>query len=71
VVGAPAAVFAGGQRLLAPFAPSVSDILGLQRLIGRSETPWETGEVADRLGVPDLRTVGQVLREKAALTAQV
>jgi uncharacterized protein YbjT (DUF2867 family) len=67
VVGTPAAVFAGGQRLLAPFAPSASDILALQRLIGRTETPWETREVADRLGVSDLRTVGQVLREKAGL----
>jgi uncharacterized protein YbjT (DUF2867 family) len=71
VVGTPVAVLTGGQRLLARLAPSVSDILALQRLIGRTETPWESREVADRLGVTELRTVGQVLREKAALPAAV
>jgi uncharacterized protein YbjT (DUF2867 family) len=71
VIGTPAAAFAVPQRLLAPLAPSVSDILGLNRFMAASETPWETADVADRLGVTGMRTVEQVLREKAALPAPV
>jgi uncharacterized protein YbjT (DUF2867 family) len=67
VVSAPAAVFAAAQRALAPVAPSVSDIMGLNRLMASMETDWDTGDVRDRLGVRDLRTVEQVVREKAAL----
>jgi len=37
------------------------------RLIAVSETDWDTAAVTDRLGVHDLRTVEEVLREKAAL----
>ena len=32
-----------------------------------SQSDWDTAAVTDRLGVRDLRTVEQVLREKAAL----
>jgi uncharacterized protein YbjT (DUF2867 family) len=71
VIGTPFAVFAAAQRLLAPFAPSASDIMGLQRLASAGEAAADTHEVADRLGVTDLRTVRQVLQEKAALLAGV
>jgi uncharacterized protein YbjT (DUF2867 family) len=70
-VGTPAALFAGAQRLLAPVAPSASDILGLERLMAATETAWDTHQVADRLGVTHLRTVRDVLQEKAALPAGV
>jgi hypothetical protein len=43
--------------------------MGLNRLIATAETPWDTTDVARRLGVHPLRTVEQVLREKAALPA--
>jgi hypothetical protein len=55
--------------VLARIAPSVSNVMGLNRLLATSETPWDTSEVTRRLGVHPLRTVEQVLREKAALPA--
>ena len=67
VVSQPAAMFAVLQRLLAPVAPSLAGIMALDRLIAVSETDWDTAAVTDRLGVHDLRTVDEVLREKAAL----
>jgi uncharacterized protein YbjT (DUF2867 family) len=63
----PVGVFTAGQRLLARVAPSASNVMGLNRLLATSETPWDTTEVARRLGVHPLTTVEQVLREKAAL----
>jgi uncharacterized protein YbjT (DUF2867 family) len=65
----PVAVFTAGQRVLARVAPSASNVMGLNRLLATSETPWDTSEVTRRLGVHPLRTVEQVLREKAALPA--
>ena len=65
----PVRVFTAGQRLLARVAPAASNVMGLNRLLATSETPWDTTEVARRLGVHPLRTVEQVLREKAALPA--
>jgi nucleoside-diphosphate-sugar epimerase len=65
----PVAVFTAGQRALARVAPSASAVLGLNRLIGTAETPWDTSELTRRLGVHPLRTVEQVIREKAALPA--
>jgi uncharacterized protein YbjT (DUF2867 family) len=67
VVSQPAALFAVLQRLFAPVAPSLAGIMGLNRLMAVSETDWDTAAITDRLGVHDLRTVEQVLREKAAL----
>jgi uncharacterized protein YbjT (DUF2867 family) len=69
VQATPVAVFTAGQRALARVAPSASAVLGLNRVLGTAETPWNTSEVARRLGVHPLRTVEQVLREKAALPA--
>ena len=63
----PVAVFTAGQRLLARVAPSASNVMGLNRLLATSETPWDTSEVTRRLGVHPLTTVEQVLRGKAAL----
>jgi len=71
VVGTPAAAFAVAQRLLAPFAPSVSDIMGLERLMATTETPWASTDVSNRLGVTGLRTVRQVLQEKVTEPAGV
>ena len=67
VRGIPVAVFTAGQRALARVAPSASGVLALNRLIGTAETPWDTADLTRRLGVHPLRTVEQVLREKAAL----
>lgn len=65
----PVGVFTAGQRLLARVAPSASSVMGLNRLIATAETPWDTTDVARRLGVHPLKTVEAVLREKAALPA--
>jgi uncharacterized protein YbjT (DUF2867 family) len=67
VLTTPVGMYAAGQRALAGVAPSASAVLGLNRLIGTAETPWDTSQVTRRLGVDPLRTVEQVLREKAAL----
>jgi uncharacterized protein YbjT (DUF2867 family) len=63
----PVAVFSTAQRALARVAPSAATVMGLNRLIATAETPWDTSEVTRRLGVHPLKTVEQVLREKAAL----
>lgn len=63
----PVGVFSTAQRALARVAPSAATVMGLNRLIATAETPWDTSEVTRRLGVHPLRTVEQVLREKAAL----
>jgi uncharacterized protein YbjT (DUF2867 family) len=65
----PVGVYTVGQRALAGLAPSASNVLGVNRVLGTAETPWDTSEVTRRLGVEPLRTVEQVLREKAALPA--
>ena len=67
VLGQPVAVLAVGQRLLAPVAPSLAGVMALNRLMGSSETDWDTTDAAQRLGLGPLRTVEEILREKAAL----
>jgi uncharacterized protein YbjT (DUF2867 family) len=67
VVGQPAALFPVLQRLLAPVAPSLAGLMALNRLVAVSASAEDTTGATDRLGVHDLRTVEQVLREKAAL----
>jgi uncharacterized protein YbjT (DUF2867 family) len=67
VVSQPAGLFAAGQRVLAPVAPSLAGVMGLNRLIATSETDWDTRDTAARLGLDRLRTVEETLREKAAL----
>ena len=69
VVGQPAALFTVLQKLFGPVAPSLAGIMALDRLIAVSQSDWTTAPVTDRLGVHDLRTVEQVLQEKAALQA--
>jgi hypothetical protein len=41
--------------------------MGLNLLIATSETDWDTTEAARRLGLGPLRTVEEILREKATL----
>jgi uncharacterized protein YbjT (DUF2867 family) len=65
----PVAIYGLGQQALARVAPSASNTLGLNRLLATAETPWDTSEVTRRLGVYPLKTVEQVLREKAQLPA--
>lgn len=67
VVSQPAAVFAVGQRLLSRVAPSLAGVMALNRLMATSETDWDTSATASRLGLGPLRTVEEILREKAAL----
>jgi uncharacterized protein YbjT (DUF2867 family) len=66
----PVGVFSSAQRALGRVAPSAANVMGLNRLIATAETPWDTSEVTRRLGLHPLRTVEQVLREKAALPAE-
>jgi uncharacterized protein YbjT (DUF2867 family) len=67
VVSQPAGLFAAGQRVLTPVAPALAGVMGLNRLIATSETDWDTSHTAARLGLDRLRTVEEILREKAAL----
>jgi uncharacterized protein YbjT (DUF2867 family) len=67
VVSQPAGAFAVGQRILSPVAPALAGLMGLNRLIATSETDWETADTAARLGLDKLRTVEEILREKAVL----
>jgi uncharacterized protein YbjT (DUF2867 family) len=66
----PVAVFTVASWALSRVAPSASNVLGLNRILGIAETPWDTAETTRRLGVHPLRTVEQILREKAALPAE-
>ena len=66
----PVAVFAVGHRALTRVAPSAANVMALNRLLATAESPWDTSEVTRRLGVDPLKTVEQVLREKAALPAE-
>ena len=65
VVSVPAAVFGPAQRLLTPLAPAAADIMGMNRVTAVLETSWNTSAVTDRLIGWPLRTVQQVLRDKA------
>jgi uncharacterized protein YbjT (DUF2867 family) len=67
VVSQPAGLFAVLQRVFTPGAPSLAGVMGLNRLIATSETDWDTSDTAARLGLARLRTVEEILREKAAL----
>jgi uncharacterized protein YbjT (DUF2867 family) len=67
VVSQPAAAFAVLQRVFTPVAPSLAGVMGLNRLIATSQTDWDTTEAARRLGLGPLRTVEEILLEKAAL----
>ena len=67
VVSQPAALFAVLQRAFAPVAPSLAGVMGLNRLIATSQSDWDTTDAARRLGLGRLRTVEEILREKAAL----
>jgi uncharacterized protein YbjT (DUF2867 family) len=67
VVSQPAAAFAVAQRVFAPVAPSLAGVMGLDRLIATTQSDWDTAETAHRLGLGRLRTVEEILREKAAL----
>ena len=67
IVSQPAAAFAVAQRVFAPVAPSLAGVMGLNRLMATSQSDWDTAATARRLGLGPLRTVEQILREKAAL----
>jgi len=67
ILSVPVPVFGVLQRLLTGVAPAAANLLGMDRLVGAVDTDWQTAELTDRLGVRDLRTVEQVLREKAGL----
>lgn len=69
IVSLPASAFHAQQRLLAPFAPGAANIMGVNRIVATVETDWDTRDVTNRLGVPSLRTVREILTEKAALPA--
>jgi hypothetical protein len=68
-VSLPPSAFAVAQRVLAPVAPAAADIMGLNVMVGRTQTEWDTRAATDRLGVTGLRTVREVLAERAALPA--
>ena len=63
----PSGLFRGMQQVLRPFAPAASNVMGMNYLIGISETPWDSNELARLVGVGKLRTVRDFLTEKALL----
>ena len=67
VVSLPPAAFAVAQRAMGPVAPAAANVMGLNVMMGRTSTDWDTRATTDRLGVTDLRTVREVLAAKAAL----
>jgi uncharacterized protein YbjT (DUF2867 family) len=69
VVSLPAGAFRAARAALAPVAPSVANIMGLNLFMATADTDWDTTTTTDALGVGPLRTVRQVLAEKAALPA--
>ena len=69
VVSLPPAAFAVAQRAMGPVAPAAANVMGLNVMMGRTSTDWDTRATTDRLGVTDLRTVREVLAAKAALPA--
>jgi uncharacterized protein YbjT (DUF2867 family) len=69
VVSIPARAFEVPQRLLSPVAPAAANIMGLNRAIATMTTDWDTSAVTGRLGLASLRTVRQVLADKAAMPA--
>jgi uncharacterized protein YbjT (DUF2867 family) len=66
----PPGLFRGMQQVLRPFAPAASNAMGMNYLIGISETPWDSNELARLVGVGKLRTVRDFLTDKAALPEQ-
>ena len=57
-----------GSGSCTPVAPALAGVLGLNRLIATSETDWDTADTAARsLGLHSMRTVEEILRNKAAL----
>jgi len=71
VLSTPAPVFAAAQTVLRPVAPSAANIMGLNRMVGLFETDWPTPDLLHALGVPQPRTVRDLLEEKAALPSGV
>ena len=67
VVSQPAAAYAVLMRVLRPVAPSLAGVMGLNRLLATSQSDRDTTDAARRLGLGTLRTVEQILREKAAM----
>ena len=67
VASLPPRLFRVLQLAMQPFAPAASNIMGLNRHMGISETPWDSSELTRVLGVKQLRTVHEFLAEKAAM----
>ena len=70
VVSLPAGVFRAARAALAPVAPSAANVMGMNLFMATTETPWDTARTTAELGLGPLRTVRQVLTEKAALPTQ-
>ncbi len=69
VVSVPAGVFRIARAALSPVAPAAANVMGLNLFMATDETAWDTAATTAALGVGPLRTVRQVLAEKAALPA--
>jgi uncharacterized protein YbjT (DUF2867 family) len=67
VVSQPGVLYAVLQRVFTPVAPSLAGVMGLSRLIATTDSDWDTADAARRLGLGRLRTVEEILREKAGL----
>jgi len=71
VLSTPVPVFAAVQTAMRPVAPAAANIMGLNRMVGLVETDWHTPDLLATLGVPEPRTVRDLLEEKAGLPAGV
>jgi hypothetical protein len=50
-------------------APSAANVMGMNLFMATTETAWDTARTTAELGVGPLRTVRQVLTEKAGLVS--
>lgn len=65
----PRAVFRINRLLMKPFSDNAANIMGLNSVSCRMETPWEPGAFVEQLGIGPLKTVEEVVRDKLAIVA--
>jgi uncharacterized protein YbjT (DUF2867 family) len=67
-MNAPVAVFRAQQILLSPFSPAAANLMGMNWMVGSTDTPYDMSVLAPSFGIR-LTTSEQFLRQKLALPA--
>jgi hypothetical protein len=63
----PAGLFRGMQLVMRPFAPAASNVMGMNHLIGITETPWTGTELPASSACRTCVRFASFLAEEAAL----